>query len=1102
MIDPQLPRPLSSSIEALEPREMPSGAPWLVEAFQRGPNAGLPQGWSQWSSDGTRDFAVSTAGGLGDAGQLVGSVPTGVTARAWLTNGYSADIETSAAVFLNSTASAQLYVRGQNLNTPTPSYYAVNVVRGAEVQLVRVDRGQSTVLGSVKTPDYVSNRWVTVSVRAEGDSLKVFLHRGDSNQFLGRDGAYTRQRTAAIDVTDRAIRGAGQVGFARGGQSAGDVAFDSLRVGPANPPAAVPIVEERFSHPGAGLPAGWSQWSSGGAGPGKLVATTVSDETLRLDAGSATEARAWLTRPVAADVQVSSSILLDSLIPAGVFARGSNVASTDETAYGLTVTRGLEVNLTRTVAGRETSLGKIKSKEWLSGLWVQASLVLNGDKLRVQVFRSDTSQYLSGDGTWSLLPAFAMGVTDGVIKTGSAVGLTRGTGYAGQLTFDNFIVTTAPDRSSRPGVIPTEADKPTTPHNPGEDLPGPVVPPVLPPVPPRPPVTPPVVPPRPPVTPPVVTPIPGNPALPAVARNYSWIRLANLAYYGTPIGDFEKSLLRNSVDLVIPNLAYLDDIAAANGRTPQFVYTNVSNIYLGLITDWNDYADRNRLDREGAFYHAAKTTGYSGSSASSVPVNRFWGASRTDSAADATPEDLTRDASNPNKTVAFAANGGSLALGYLEKFREVNVDLASGAGGGWAGQWEYVSRVNSAGQPTQWSRLNLLADTTGGLRRDGRATFDPPRDWAAASVNGSARLYYVRVATTGAGVAPVARTILGRDYTPNSTVAAFDKTADRDRDGYLNDAEYGRRKPGFDARFAYESRVFYPNYGPLRYATNVGDPGFRAWAADYHARFIASQPLADGFFVDNSVGRIAVEPATIREGLDSYADDYGSLLGAINRRLQASGKWIIANTAGGNGTSDPIFRNGVSSLEEFALRPLSANHVQYDDLAAMLKSRRQLAGGKAYEILDSLPTNGVDANDPRMQLATLAMYYTVADPNLSFLMVNGGNEPATTWKRHWIEAATFNVGKPRGDESVLTSGLDPSNSSLAYKVYQRRYDNALVLYKPVSYTRGKTGTTDASTATTHQLDGTYRPLKADGSLGTPTRTVTLRNGEGAILVRA
>jgi len=603
------------------------------------------------------------------------------------------------------------------------------------------------------------------------------------------------------------------------------------------------------------------------------------------------------------------------------------------------------------------------------------------------------------------------------------------------------------------------------------------------------------------VTPPA-TPIPGNPALPAVPRNYSWIRLANLAYYGTPIGDFEKSLLRNSVDLVIPNLAYLDDIAAANNRTPQFVYTNVSNIYLGLITDWNDYADRNRLDREGAFYHASKATGYSGASASSVPVNRFWGVSRTDSAGDSTPEDLTRDASNPNKTVAFAGQGGSLALGYLEKFREVNVDLTSGAGSGWAGQWEYVSRVNSAGQPTQWSRLNLLSDTTGGLKRDGRATFDPPRDWAAASVNSSARLFYVRMATTGAGVAPVARTILGRDYTPNSTVAAFDKSADRDGDGYLSDAEYGRRKPGFDARFAYESRIFYPNYGPLRYATNVGDPGFRAWAADYHARFIASQPLADGFFVDNSVGRVAVDPGTIRESLDAYADDYGSLLGTINRRLQASGKWIIANTAGGNGTSDPIFRNGVSSLEEFALRPLSANHVQYDDLAAMLKSRRQLAGGKAYEILDSLPTNGVDANDPRMQLATLAMYYTLADPNLSFLMVNGGNEPATTWKRHWIEASTYNVGKPSGDETLFTSGLDPSNSSLAYKVHQRRYDNALVLYKPLSYTRGKTGTTDANTATTHQLDATYRPLKADGSLGTPTRTVTLRNGEGAILVRA
>ena len=49
---------------------------------------------------------------------------------------------------------------------------------------------------------------------------------------------------------------------------------------------------------------------------------------------------------------------------------------------------------------------------------------------------------------------------------------------------------------------------------------------------------------------------------------------------------------------------------------------------------------------------------------------------------------------------------------------------------------------------------------------------------------------------------------------------------------------------------------------------------------------------------------------------------------------------------------------------------------------------------------------------------------------------------------------------------------------------------------------GRTGTLNDNTATTHQLGGTYRALNADGTLGAPITSVSLRNGEGAILIRA
>jgi hypothetical protein len=251
--------------------------------------------------------------------------------------------------------------------------------------------------------------------------------------------------------------------------------------------------------------------------------------------------------------------------------------------------------------------------------------------------------------------------------------------------------------------------------------------------------------------------------------------------------------------------------------------------------------------------------------------------------------------------------------------------------------------------------------------------------------------------------------------------------------------------------------------------------------------------------VDNSNGKLAVDPAGLKESLDPYPQAYGSLLGAIDRAIGPR-KWAIANTSGGGPGVEFLARNGVSSLDEFGLRPLSANHVQFDDLVANLAYERQLSGGKAYEILDTLPQS-VDETDPRTQITTLAMYYAVADPSLSFLMMNGGNEPGTTWQRHWTAAINYNVGRPTNTVHVVATGNDPANPSLVYKVFERDYQNAKVFYKPLSYTYGISGTIADNTATTMSLGGWYRPLKADGTLGAPIERLTLRNGEGAILVR-
>jgi hypothetical protein len=1071
-------------VEGLEDRSLPSSTPLLIEPFQVSTTSGLPAGWSQWSSTGKSAFQVDKTAGLGDLGELTATALTGTTARAWVAAGFQADVEATAAVYLSSLTPVQLFVRGRDLNTASPTYYAVSVVRGTTVELQRVVGGKVTALGSARSGDYLSSQWVQVTLQVVANELRVQVRRTDTGRYLSTSGDWVSEPVNAVFVRDSAIASAGQVGFNRAPGGADKLQLDSLLVNKVSPDYKSIYQVERFDAESNGaLPDGWRTWASATTGTAK----TTPDQQMVVSGQSGTATRAWLDRTEPADVQVSGSVYADSLVPARLIARGQNLASAKPTYYAASVTRGLSVQLVKVVNGAETVLGTVTSRAWVSSQWVQVSLVVKGNELRAQVFRTDTGQYLNADGTWALAPAWALVRTDTAVTAAGYAGLGRGAGPAGPVRFDNFVVTSAPLQWNEVNPIPTRDDK-ATPLPPPPDPGNTTSPPVSPPTNPT----------------PTPTPTSGNPSLPGVPRNIDWIRLADLAYYGTPFDAATQKLISQYVDLVIPNGGYLDQIAKLSPDTPQFVYTNVSNLYLGMYTDWLEYADRNHLSRESAFYHATKPLAYSGASASSVPVNRFWGVYRGSGSSWA---DLTSAARNADSPMKFGAAGESIAVGYPEKYREINVSLRSVAASGWAETLEYVTAVDSQGRPTAWAPLKVIADGTGGLHRSGTITFDPPANWVPASVNGSARLFYVRFRTTSGGTAPDAMTLLGRDYTNSAgrnagTIPAFDSAADANGDGYLSDAEYAKRRAGYDARFVYESRVFYPNYGANRFATNVSNPAFQAWAADYHLRLAQATPLARGFFVDNSVGKIALDPSTLAEKIDGYAADYGALLGAINKRLAPTGRWLIANTAGGGTSAEPIVRNGVSYLEEFALRPVSANYVQFEDLAATLAYRRQVSGGRAYEILDSLPTNGLDANDPRVQLSTLAMYYLLADPTLSFLMMNGGNEPASSWSRHWTDAIKFNVGKPTGTWSVYASGQDPSNKALDYKVYARKYTNALVLYKPLSYTRGTAGTLADNTATTHVLGGTYRVVNADGTLGPPITRITLRNGEGVILAKA
>jgi hypothetical protein len=211
-------------------------------------------------------------------------------------------------------------------------------------------------------------------------------------------------------------------------------------------------------------------------------------------------------------------------------------------------------------------------------------------------------------------------------------------------------------------------------------------------------------------------------------------------------------------------------------------------------------------------------------------------------------------------------------------------------------------------------------------------------------------------------------------------------------------------------------------------------------------------------------------------------------------------KWVLVNTAGGNTSAEPTIRRVQGYFEEFLIRPMFHNYNQFENLANTVANRMSMRSPAPYAVLDSHPMGG-SSTDPRTQMATLAYYYLIQDPISTFLNFYGGYEPSTSWSRHWVDAVSYDVGQPVGTWSQFASGTDPANSALKYRVYRREYTNALVLYKPLSAAPNVKGTLNDNTATVHTLNGSYRVLQPNGTLGSVVTSVSLRNGEGAILIK-
>jgi hypothetical protein len=659
--------------ELLETREAPSATPWLSESFDTTSVGSLPAGWASWNNSDGGGFQVSTLHALnGSNGLTSGATASSADARAWYATATPADVDASADVFVNNLIPTRVLVRGSELNTTTPSYYAVAVTRGLQVQLLRVAGGVTTVLDSLTSQSYFNSGWVRVTAEVNGSTLQAQVYRPDQGQYLDSSGRWTATATWALGTTDQTITRAGLAGVERPASYIGAVSLDNFAVASlaAPPPVTTPpaggsafSVSETFDTTAAGsLPAGWAGWSntSSAAFQFSLLHALTGRNGLTSSApASSAAARAWYATAAPADVQASAAIYANNTQPIQILVRGSGLATTTPTYYAVNITRGLQVQLLAVVNGVTTVLAGLTSQSYFSNNWAEVTLYANGDNLRVQVYRPDQGLYLDGSGQWvAAAGTWAVNLTDTAISQGGFVGVARPARYVGPVSLDNFTALAAGGDSRPPAVTITNPTANATlggvitvratatdsvavtkvefyvdgvlrqavlsgPYtwlfDTGTASNGPHTLTVM------------AYDPSGNVGQASVTFTTQNDnalSIPTIAQHLPNIRIAELAYTGTPLDAATLQILARA-DLVVADPSLLARIAAASPSTERLIYTNFSNVYGPELLDWLAYADANGVARESAFYHVTQATPFSGSSGSSIPVSWFWDVARS-----------------------------------------------------------------------------------------------------------------------------------------------------------------------------------------------------------------------------------------------------------------------------------------------------------------------------------------------------------------------------------------------------------------------------------------------------------------------------------------
>ncbi len=323
------------------------------------------------------------------------------------------------------------------------------------------------------------------------------------------------------------------------------------------------------------------------------------------------------------------------------------------------------------------------------------------------------------------------------------------------------------------------------------------------------------------------------------------------------------------------------------------------------------------------------------------------------------------------------------------------------------------------------------------------------------------------------------------------------------------------------------SRVCSYNWGcddggrGTRWTTNYMTDASRQKIASFLSQTLPA--YTDGWFVDN-MDRGCSYSGNIQSGSAEYGLTSGSDLSgglkmeqacnamtiAMDKAMPAD-KYFINNTSnygfvycGGWGWSDcgttlngmtfsqPVSKAAMitrGTFQEFEYRistPFPELDGNYSNLRKIWEAKGKpanhmyvmwwMAGG--YD-------SGASDNSTRVQLYAVATHL-MYQFDKSFIRYDGLDRNDTPLNGDWIGAMSANVGNAQGDKVAMDS-----------RTYKRMFSNGIVVVR----FRNSDGDNYSDSAT-YQLGGSYRPVNADGSLGTAVTSVTLRNAQGFIGVRA